>query len=337
MAAHLKVAAGTVRCGACGHVFDALASLIDELPQAVAGPEPPELNEIEAPAPPRIEVEVEPSLELSSGQPESIELDEEEEPNEPKANSADLDLPGADTVKASQEPLVDFASVEASDEAPAWDLDDDEDEISVVVADDEEVVSFEAHDAGSVEAVSEGAEPDVEEEMPLALRRTERQRRSRRLGWWAAGSIVLVLLVLLQLLWFRHGWVTSQLPTAKALVVPLCEALSCPQVKQPASQRDNPVRLFSRDVRYHPGLESTLLVNATLNNRGQAPEPFPVLELSLFDTNGDLIGMRRFQPRDYLDSSIDPAGAIEPGQPVHIVLEIAATEQAAVSFEFRFL
>jgi hypothetical protein len=133
--------------------------------------------------------------------------------------------------------------------------------------------------------------------------------------------------------------VAERVPSARPWLIEACQRLGCPlpiRVSTESDQRRS-VRLLSRDVRYHPGLESTLLVNATLNNEGGRVEPFPLLELSLFDTNGGLIGVRRFEPQDYLHDSVDAGGGLEPGQPVHIVLEIAATAHAAVSFEFRFL
>jgi predicted Zn finger-like uncharacterized protein len=341
-AAHLKVAAGTVRCGACGQVFNALATLIDDLPPS-ASPEPPELNDIEAPTLSDTSlgaIQPEPELELMSDRPEPIQLDEEGDQIEAETSLTDLDLASIDAAHDSADQQVDFAAVEAGDELPAWDIGDDEqeqEEARALVTSADAEASRDQPETVHHEIVYDNEDSDLADEIPLALRGAEGRRRSARGGLWVTGSVLLILLAVLQLVWFRHGWVTAQLPEARPLIGSLCELLTCPQPKATSAQSDSPVRLYSRDVRYHPGLEATLLVNATLNNQGEAAEPYPVLELSLFDTNGGLIGIRRFQPRDYLDSSIDPAIGIEPGQPVHIVLEIAATEQNAVSFEFRFL
>ena len=95
--------------------------------------------------------------------------------------------------------------------------------------------------------------------------------------------------------------------------------------------------MVNRDVRDHPRYSDALLVNATISNRSAEVQPFPVVQLSLFDTAGRIIGARRFTPEEYLDESIDMERGMLPDKPVHIVLEVTGPTEGAVSFEFRFL
>ena len=105
---------------------------------------------------------------------------------------------------------------------------------------------------------------------------------------------------------------------------------------QPATDLE-PIKLLTRDVRDHPQYQNTLLVNATLANQSDATTKFPVIQLGLFDKTGETIGVRRFNPDEYLDSSIDIPTGLSAGRTVYVVFELAGVGDRAVSFEFSFL
>ena len=87
----------------------------------------------------------------------------------------------------------------------------------------------------------------------------------------------------------------------------------------------------------HPQYDDTLLVNATISNRSGRVQPYPRIQLALFDTNGRVIASRKFKPEEYLDNSINIEDGMPVEQPVHFVLELTGPTRTAVSFEFRFL
>lgn len=169
------------------------------------------------------------------------------------------------------------------------------------------------------------------DDLPLA-RRSPRGHPEAYL--WGAGAIVLMLGFMGQVLWFRGNELLSRFP---ALRVPLDQACSVLPCALPVQRDLTALRLLSRDVRAHPRYQDALLVNATFVNEASFPQPYPVLQLGLFGTNGAMLAARRFQPTEYLDDSIDPQESMKPGLPVHIVVEIVAPKQAPMSFEFKFL
>ena len=61
------------------------------------------------------------------------------------------------------------------------------------------------------------------------------------------------------------------------------------------------------------------------------------IELRLIDGVGELIGVRRFEPAEYLDDSIAISAGMAPGQPIYVVMEIGGDAAQATSFEFSFL
>jgi predicted Zn finger-like uncharacterized protein len=151
---------------------------------------------------------------------------------------------------------------------------------------------------------------------------------------WPAGVLVMFLLFMLQVAWFNRDDVLQAYPQLTPWVESLCERYQCNLFRL----RDfSAIRILNRDVRMHPNYADTLLVNATMANQSGRTQPFPKIQFTLFDTNGQMLAYREFTAPEYLDHSIDVKKGMAPGQPVHFVLEITGPTQDAVSFEFRFL
>ena len=81
-----------------------------------------------------------------------------------------------------------------------------------------------------------------------------------------------------------------------------------------------------------PGQEETLIVQLSFRNSASWPQPWPQIELALTDISGQVIGLRRFRPQDYVNSRQD--ADIKPGQTVSV--EIAVQEPAGKAAGFRF-
>ena len=106
--------------------------------------------------------------------------------------------------------------------------------------------------------------------------------------------------------------------------------------------RDSPraaskIHLVSRDVRAHPEYEGALLVTAALVNRAGYAQAYPRVVFTLYNVNGQSIASRTFAPEEYLETYSGPRDTMPAEQPVQIVLELLAPEEAGVSFEFKFL
>lgn len=156
---------------------------------------------------------------------------------------------------------------------------------------------------------------------------------ARNTGLWAA-SLVLLLAIAFQYLWFAPQDLSMRFPQVGGLVARFCHAAGC---MQRATRDPDRIRMISRDVRAHPRLEGALLVTATFSNSATWAQPFPALRFSLYDVNGATIAARTFTPSQYLAGVLPADAALPPGQPVQVALELLAPEEAAVSFEFEFL
>ncbi|MDZ7734886.1 MAG: DUF3426 domain-containing protein [Gammaproteobacteria bacterium] len=156
----------------------------------------------------------------------------------------------------------------------------------------------------------------------------------RHTGRWLAVAVLLVIIGLGQAVWFNRDRVYDYFPQLLPWAERLCERLDCQvyRLRQPAS-----IELINRDVRDHPVYKDALLVNATIANRSGSRQPYPRIQLALFDTNGRALAYREFAPTDYLDASLPVSAGMPPDTPVHVVLELSAATAGAVSFEFGFL
>lgn len=305
-AEHIAAAAGQVRCGFCQSQFNALERLYDQplTPEQLADM----ANRARA---------------STEGPQFDIPQHEQDDVTPVTDEPASQEIESAEPVAAEEliETLLD--DPQAGSDQPA-DIDDEEDS------------SEEQQEAVDIGA-SETDRPETRYEFDDEALDTEDNKddAGRRMNaWWSAGVLMVLLLFALQLAWFQRDRLLLDYPELRPYVKQLCEKLDCRVIRE---RNTRAISLVNRDVRLHPTYQDTLLVNATMQNELSIRQPYPQVQLTLFDTAGALIGYREFEPSDYLDASIDIDEGMPVDSPVHFVLEVAGSSEEAVSFEFRFL
>lgn len=181
--------------------------------------------------------------------------------------------------------------------------------------------------------------PAAKDDVPEVLK--EDIARSGKSAHPGVGSVMMTILALVllaglgaQFAWFRPARVLAAYPQARPWLETFCTATGCalPDRRDPAK-----IQMLARDVRVHPTYEGALLVSATLINVAAHAQPYPRLRFSVFNVNGQTIASRTFEPEEYLSPDLDSTGEMLPGKPLQIAVELIAPEEAAVSYEFRFL
>jgi len=155
-------------------------------------------------------------------------------------------------------------------------------------------------------------------------------RTPRPWGWWGLALALVVALALQLMLADRARLATD--PNWRPRLELLCGALGCdlPAWHEPAA-----FRVTSREVRRHPQDSRALLITTSFRNDARWAQPWPVMELALHDIDGNALGLRRFEPHEYLGSP--PATElIAPNQSASATLEILDPGQRAVAFTFDF-
>ena len=118
----------------------------------------------------------------------------------------------------------------------------------------------------------------------------------------------------------------------RPVVTALCTVLRCqlPVWRDPAA-----ITVQQRDVRPVDGRPGVLQVSATIGNESSRAQAWPRITLTLSDIDGRALGMRTFEPAEYLLQP--PANVtLASGEAAAIGLEIVEPSPHAVAFNFSF-
>ena len=294
--AQLKARAGSVRCGACQHVFNALDSLIEE-PMGVAAPPIPESTPLSVPRP------------LSG----------------PDVDAAEFSEAAIDEVAASPAPTPELAEEALEESSIAW----SEPEPSVAepaAAAEPEVAEIEAVEIEAIEpdaAVVADTYPDHWSETLPAPPPPPRR-------WpWLIGSLVALMAIGLQAVLAFRTELAVLWPEAKPALVALCDVASC-EVGLPT--KVGLVGIEASDLHPDSAHKGRLALTATLKNRAPFAQAFPHLELTLTDTEDKAIARKVLTPDDYLPSVTLIAQGMQPGADSAVAFSIDSGEMAASGY-----
>ena len=154
-------------------------------------------------------------------------------------------------------------------------------------------------------------------------------------GVWVVGTLFLAVLLVTQSVWHNRNHLYVRYPGLLSWTTSLCSSISCDPLRRGSLEH---IRLISRDVRFHPIREQSLLVNATMKNTSGIYLPLPGLQLQLYSEEGEPIAYRYFSPVEYMhgDKRRIKVG-MAPDEPVHVVLELAGNVDFVSGFEFGFV
>ncbi|MEJ2060725.1 MAG: DUF3426 domain-containing protein [Gammaproteobacteria bacterium] len=195
---------------------------------------------------------------------------------------------------------------------------------------------------GAPDTAGEGSYPTLNlfpENVPPALREDmetpQPAARSGTLGtvFGALASLLLIVLLGVQYAYF-HRDKLAQYPELRPTLNAMCEVTGC---SLPPLRNIQDIELLSRNIYSHPNIPHALIITATFVNNAHFAQPYPLLQVSLFDLQGKLLAMRRFKPSEYLQPGTNPNEPMQPGSPVNIRLEVSDPGTNALAFEFKFL
>jgi predicted Zn finger-like uncharacterized protein len=316
---HLKAAGGDVRCGQCLTVFNALDKLSEELPaQPLGSPETAPHEEALADTesfanqtPSEHDLEIEAALEAL----DTIPL---------RDTDAAVDL---SEFLAAEDAVETIGTLEPQTEPLPED----------VVVETESILQQSETSAQTKAAATGPAEEEDRKTLhvpsvildDLAREKAERLRPSSTP--WAIGSIALMLIFLVQAIYFARDDLARD-PKLRPWLETACAYAGC-DISRPAETAK--IEILGWDVRSHPVAAKALVASTTLINNARFAQPYPLLELRFSDINGTPLAQRRFKPREYLPAGTDFQAGMGPGIPVQVELELMDPGSAAVNFEFH--
>jgi predicted Zn finger-like uncharacterized protein len=167
-------------------------------------------------------------------------------------------------------------------------------------------------------------------------RRSPHQRRVRASGeqrWpWITACALLALLLAMQLAWAERDPLIRN-PAVGSWLRSSCDVLHC---ELPLVSAPQQMRLLASNVQAHPSVAGALMISASVRNDAAFAQPYPVLTITLSNTQGQRLAMRRLRPDEYLDDAAILRHGLAPGASAVLLLEVQDPGDKAAAFEFGF-
>ena len=90
-------------------------------------------------------------------------------------------------------------------------------------------------------------------------------------------------------------------------------------------------RVLQTQVDLDPQLPSAVIVKVYLANRTATPRPYPAIQLTLIDSEGETIGKRTYTAEDYATAA--NASELPADSEAAVSLHLAGPDKNAVGFE----
>ena len=340
-AAALRAAHGTVRCGRCGSAFDALERLSDEIPP-VAPPESVVIRDAAAVEEPSSRVEPVPAeFHFTTEDLEKVFIDAQDWQRQfaPAPPAAEEPGPGETEDDAPLVVVEEPARIEdITLEGERISLDDlpQQDEVPPSIrVEEDEASEPESAPVGPPSPVLDAPEPALREEpRPLAAQQwrhrqaaeeiaavvpPETSRAGLRVFAWSVGCLLLVLALSAQLV-HHYRQELARNPQAGPILRSVYERIGRPL----APRWDlGAFELLQGDRAQEPDSPGQLRVRASLRNRADFPQPYPLLRLELENRFGAPVAARAFEPEEYLEDAAQAARLLDAGAVAEAVLLIA--------------
>ncbi len=152
--------------------------------------------------------------------------------------------------------------------------------------------------------------------------------------YWAVGSTLLLVLIAGQALIFYGHELARRAPALRSAVDLLCDPLPCRRLPLIDMRR---MDLVETRVAPHPRYDKALRVKATLVNRAEMVQPYPLLEVSLIDSQGQLVARRTYPPNEYLSKPDVVSQGMPPQLAIHVQLDITSPGVQASGYEVLLL
>ncbi|HLD14472.1 MAG TPA: zinc-ribbon and DUF3426 domain-containing protein [Burkholderiales bacterium] len=158
------------------------------------------------------------------------------------------------------------------------------------------------------------------------------ERRRTPTAVWLLGGVLLLVLLAAQVAYFYAPELARD-ARLKPWLALYCERAGC-DLKPPRGTAS--IELVQTSVAPHPRYENALRLQAILVNRAEQAQPYPVMEVSLTDSEGQVLTRRSFAPAQYLESPA-PHDALTPNVAVRARLDVTNADGHAVGYEIRLV
>ena len=155
------------------------------------------------------------------------------------------------------------------------------------------------------------------------LTHTGKPLTPRQTRLWSLGSAFLVLILLLQTIYFLRVEIAARLPGIKPAMIRTCAVFKC-SISLP--QKIDQLSIESSELEADPTQASIITLHALLRSRAPYALAYPHIELTLTDIQDNAIARRNFGPADYLAPAEDEQRGFPVNRDVSIKLHLNTTD-----------
>jgi len=149
---------------------------------------------------------------------------------------------------------------------------------------------------------------------------------------WITGIALMIILLVAQSAYFFRVGLAARMPALKPALVGYCQLLGC---GVPLPQNAELMSIESSGLNADADHENRVNLDALLRNRASYTLAFPVLSLTLNDTDDKPLARRIFLPADYLARDRPESPGLRAGDEVSILLHMDTAELRPVGYRLE--
>ncbi|MES9940056.1 MAG: DUF3426 domain-containing protein [Candidatus Thiodiazotropha sp. 6PLUC2] len=187
----------------------------------------------------------------------------------------------------------------------------------------------------SVEEELRNIEDQIEKELPFTFEAQDDEEADSNGAsiFWTIGSLLLLIPLCGQMAWqYRDNLIHHE--TGRQLLDVVCTVAGC---TTPQRKDRSKILVTERSLSAHPEKENTLSMRLEIVNTAPFQQPFPKLQLSLFNDMGALIARRTFNTSQYRPAYTGTDELMPKLKPIQIDLELVDPGKEVTGFKFEFL
>ncbi len=147
---------------------------------------------------------------------------------------------------------------------------------------------------------------------------------------WGLGIVLMCAALVLQYLYYFRLQLVEN-PQLRPLLTTMCEVTGC---ALPPRRDLGRIELSEHLMQFHPNYEQSLLITATLANRAEFAQPYPLIEVVMTNIEQQVVARRHFTPQQYIPKLTNDS--FPANSEIPLMLEVVDPGNNAVGFEFRF-
>ena len=147
---------------------------------------------------------------------------------------------------------------------------------------------------------------------------------------WSAGIAALVMLALVQLMILFRAELAASYPGSRSMLSTICKPFFC---EVPLPHYPDSLYIESSDLQLvDTARPQEVLLTASIRNRADKLQAYPVLELTLTNTLDHPLAKKLFYPKEYLSGALSEEQGFAPGAEIGVRLMLNTSEVRAAGY-----